>query len=141
MEKLDRIATHLGKVTDVREGLVVAEMEAVSACASCQAHSRCGFAESKNKIVEVPTADWQQYKKDEVVNIQIDEQHGLLAVLIAYVVPSIVMLAVIIVLSVMGVKEVFIIVSALGLLAVYTLVLYFTRGKVNNKFVLSVSKC
>ncbi len=65
MEKVARIASHDGIVKKVRKGFVEVQIKSISACATCQAHARCGFAESKDKTVEVPTSDWQSYSEGE----------------------------------------------------------------------------
>lgn len=99
MERLDRIASHDGIVIAVTPGRVRVRIEAVSACASCAAHGRCGFAESKEKEVDVPAADWSDYQPGQTVTVHIDESRGMLAVWLAYVLPALLMLAAIVGLS------------------------------------------
>ena len=141
MERLDRVATHDGIVTKVLEGRVEVRIEAVSACASCAAHGRCGFAESKEKRVEVPTKEWQQYSVGQNVKVNIDESRGMQAVWIAYVLPSLLLLAVIIGLSIARLPEWMVVVSAFLMLTLYIVVLYLRRKKVEGKFTLTVAPC
>ncbi len=141
MERLDRVATHDGIVTKVLEGRVEVRIEAVSACASCAAHGRCGFAESKEKRVEVPTKEWQQYSVGQNVKVNIDESKGMQAVWIAYVLPSLLLLAVIIGLSIARLPEWMVVVSAFLMLTLYIVVLYLRRKKVEGKFTLTVAPC
>ncbi len=141
MERLDRVATHDGIVTKVLEGRVEVRIEAVSACASCAAHGRCGFAESKEKRVEVPTKEWQQYSVGQNVKVNIDESKGMQAVWIAYVLPSLLLLAVIIGLSIVRLPEWMVVVSAFLMLTLYIVVLYLRRKKVEGKFTLTVAPC
>lgn len=141
MERLDRVATHDGIVTKVLEGRVEVRIEAVSACASCAAHGRCGFAESKEKRVEVPTKEWQQYSVGQNVKVNIDESKGMQAVWIAYVLPSLLLLAVIIGLSIARFPEWMVVVSAFLMLTLYIVVLYLRRKKVEGKFTLTVAPC
>lgn len=139
MEKLARIASHEGIVKNVKNGLVAVQIEAVSACATCQAHAHCGFAESKNKTVDVPTADWQQYHEGDTVTVHIDESRGMLAVWIAYVLPAIMMLAVIIGLSIARMPEWVVVLAAFAVLGFYILFLYLRRRKVESRFTLTIS--
>ena len=143
MERLDqrRIASHLGTVKAVREGSVDIEIESTSACATCQAHSRCGFAESKNKTVSVPTDQWQSYSEGDEVKVNIDESRGMLAVWIAYVLPALVMIGIIVALSTMGAAEWLVAISAIAALGLYVGALYLLRNKIGKKFTLTVEKC
>ena len=136
MERLDRIASHDGIVTAVKKDLVTVQIEAVSACATCAAHAHCGFAESKDKTLEVPAADWQQYSEGQPVTVHIDESRGLLAVWIAYVLPAVLMLAVIIGLSLAHMPEWVVVLAAFAVLGLYILILYLRRRKVESRFTL-----
>ena len=140
MEKMDRIASHDGVVTRLLDGRVEVKIEAVSACATCAAHGRCGFAESKDKTVEVPAADWRNYSVGEAVTVHIDESRGMLAVWLAYVLPALLMLAVIIGLSLAHVPEWAVVLGGFAVLGLYILVLYLRRRKVEKRFVLTITK-
>lgn len=131
---------HQGIVKEVKNGRVAVQIESVSACASCQAHSRCGFAESKNKTVEVPTSDWQDYAAGDTVDVFITEDHGLLAVLIAYVLPAVVVLAVAIGLALAGLPDWVVILATFAALALYLLILYRSRQRLDKKFKLTIHK-
>ncbi len=140
MERLERIASHEGLVKKSANGMVDVEIESTSACASCAAHARCGFAESKNKTISVPTTDWQKYNVGEAVLVHIDESRGMLAVWIAYVLPAIAMLGVIIGLSAAQMPEWVVAIAALAALGLYVGLLYLVRGKIGKKFTLTVDK-
>lgn len=139
MEKLERIASHDGIVTAVRPHRVTVRIEAVSACATCAAHSRCGFAESKEKEVEVPTSDWETYSPGQSVAVHIDESRGMLAVWIAYVLPALLILAAIISLSLAHVPEWAVVLAAFAVLGLYILVLYLRRHNVESRFTLTIT--
>ena len=140
MARLERIASHDGIVESVKKGLVAVKIESVSACATCQAHAHCGFAESKTKTVEIPTADWQQYQPGQQVTVNIDESRGMLAVWIAYVLPALLLLAVIVTLSILHLPEWTVVLAAFATLGLYILVLYLRRRKVEHHFTLTISK-
>ena len=139
MEKLERVASHDGIVQSVKQGLVAVQIESVSACATCQAHAHCGFAESKNKTVEVPTADWQQYHEGDNVTVHIDESRGMLAVWIAYVLPALLIIAAIVGLSIAHLPEWAVVLAAFAVLGIYILILYFRRRKVESHFTLTIT--
>ncbi len=139
MAKLERIASHDGIVKNVGKGLVAVEIASTSACAACEAHAKCGFAESKNKTIEVPTKQWSEYAEGEHVTVNIDQSRGLLAVWLAYVLPAVCMLAAIIGLSAAGAAEWVVAVVALAVLAIYVVILYLYRTKVEKHFTLTIT--
>lgn len=134
-----RIASHPGIVTAVDKGRVSVRIEAVSACASCAAHARCGFAESKEKTVEVPAADAQRYAPGDSVTVHIDENRGLLAVWLAYILPALLILAVIALFSILHFPEWAVVLAAFAALGLYILFLYFRRRHVESRFTLTLT--
>lgn len=139
MERLDRIASHDGVVTAVAPHRVTVQIEAVSACAACAAHGKCGFAESKDKTIQVPSDDWQRFAVGQRVVVNIDESRGMLAVWIAYVLPAILMLAAIVGLSLASAPEWLVVLSAFAVLGLYVALLYLRRRKIESRFTLSLS--
>ncbi len=140
MERNIQIASHAGVVTGVKEGLVAVQIESTSACASCAAHAKCGFAESKNKTVEIPTEDWRDYQQGDTVEVKIDESRGMLAVWIAYVLPALLLIVDIVGLSVAGLPEWAVVLSSFAVLGLYVAILYASRRKVEGRFTLTVNK-
>lgn len=136
---MKQIASHKGIVSGTRKGWVTVKIEAVSACAACAAHGKCGFAESKDKTIEVPTAEWQQYREGDEVTVNIDQGHGMLAVLIAYVLPALLIIGAIVALSLAGLPEWAVAAAAFAVLAVYIAALYFMRKRIDDNFTLTVS--
>lgn len=144
--------THPGTITNVSKKSVTVQIESVSACASCQAHSRCGFAESKTKTLDIPlscvdpdlrstlTQPRTEATFPTQVLVTIDTTHGLLAVLIAYLLPAILLLGVIVGLSLAGLPEWAVILLSLASLALYILLLVLFRQRIDNHFTLKVEK-
>ncbi len=141
MARLDKIASHDGIVDHLNHdgSIVSVVINTRSACTTCEAHSRCGFAESKDKVVDIPTQG-VAYTPGEHVIVNISEGRGLLAVWIAYVLPAIIMLAVIISLSMAHMSELVVIIAALAALALYVALLFLLRRHISSRFVLSVQK-
>lgn len=139
MERLDKIASHDGIVKKASAGYVTVEIASTSACASCAAHAKCGFAESKNKTMDIPTSEWANYSEGQAVVVNIDQSRGMLAVWLAYVLPALIMLAVILGLSYMGAAEWVVALAALAILGAYVAILYFLRSRLERKFNISIS--
>ena len=131
--------THPGIVTAVRDDAVTVQIHSVGACASCQANGKCGFAESKDKTLDIPTAHWQQYHEGQQVSVRISQGKGLLAVWIAYLLPALLLLAVAIGLSLAGLPETLVILATFATLALYILALRLLRHRIDNQFTLTLN--
>lgn len=143
--------THPGTILSVNKNSVSVQIESVSACAACQAHSRCGFAESKTKTLDIPLScvapdlraslaqsDSQAIAQSQVL-VTIDTSHGLLAVLIAYLLPALLLIGVIVALSLAGLPEWAVILLSLASLGLYILLLVLFRQRIDNHFTLKVA--
>ena len=130
---------HPGTVTSVKKGFVTVQITSLSACAACQAHSKCGFAESKTKTLDIPTALWQQYNVGEPVTVTIDHSRGLAAPWWAYLLPAILLIAAVVAFSLAGFSEPLVILFSLFTLGLYILLLYILRKKLDSKFTLTIT--
>lgn len=134
-----QIATHDGKVIATEQGLVRVEMHVISACSSCEAHEKCAFVDKAEKIVEVPTADWQRYAVGDSVVVSISEGLGLLAVLLAYLLPAILLIAAIVLTATLTGSEGLAALVTLVVVALYFLILYRFRDRLQRKFSFSIA--
>ncbi len=130
---------HPGTVTSVKKGFVTVQITSLSACAACQAHSKCGFAESKTKTLDIPTALWQQFNVGEPVTVTIDHSRGLAATWWAYLLPAILLITVVVAFSLAGFSEPLVILFSLFTLGLYILLLYILRKKLDSKFTLTIT--
>ena len=148
---------HPGIVTAVKPGFVTVQIESTSACAACAAHSKCGFAESKTKTLDIPIP--QDFKTSRLrdiktsglrdfetssfavgdrVTVTIDHTRGLLATWWAYVLPAILLIAVAVALSLAALPEPLVILLTFAPLGLYLLVLYLFREKLDSRFTLEL---
>lgn len=137
---METIATHPGIVIASTSQEVQVKMEVLSACASCQAHSHCGFAEKKDKIVNIATRDWQDYHPGDTVNVIINSGRGIQAAIIAYLIPALLLLATLITLLSLHVPETLTILFTLLVVALYGVILYLFRSRLQNKFTFRIEK-
>ena len=134
-----KIATHPAIVTAVQPGSVTVQMHVVSACASCEAHGSCGFADSKDKTMNIDTPRWQQYHVGDSVTVAIHSNLGLQAVLIAYLIPALLLLATFASLTALHLSEAWVALITLLVVALYGLLLYTLRHRLQRKFTLSIT--
>lgn len=137
---MERIATHSGIVVAADHGTVTVRMRVQSACSSCEAHAHCGFAESKDKTVEVQTSDWRSYAPGDPVVVAVNTELGLRAVLLAYLLPAAVLLAVFVFLTCAGLSEVVVALLSLASVALYGFILYLSRTRLQRRFSFSLSR-
>lgn len=81
---MSKVVQHSGTVQSTEQGKVVVRITSRSACGSCVAKQACGLAEATEKVVEVYTADWAQYKAGDEVLVGVKQQIGMKAVAMAY---------------------------------------------------------
>lgn len=129
-----QIARHDGIVIAVEEGIVKVQMHVVSACASCKAHDKCAFVDKAEKTVEVETPDWKDYCVGQNVVVSVNESMGLLAVLLAYFIPAVLLVATVMVFSRMQFSEGIVALLTLAIVTVYYLFLYLGRNSLQKNF-------
>ena len=134
------LATHDGTVKSVTDGIVTVEMHVLSACASCKAHEKCAFVDKADKIVEIETSDWKHYHEGDSVIVSINESLGLLAVLLAYVLPALLLIATLVLSIHLWGSELVASILTLILLAIYFTILYLCRDKLQRHFSFGLTK-
>ena len=123
------IVSHKGKVISSDKDNVRVEIVSESACSACHAAGLCGLAESKKKIVDVPSAPGTVYEPGQEVEVCLAQKTGLKAVLLSYVVPAMILLILILSLSLIGWGELAVGAITVAGVALYYLILYFCKGR------------
>ena len=133
------IIQHQGTVESIDGNHIRVRIVQISACASCVAHKYCNSSESKEKMIDVYTKEAASYAGGQSVNVYGTTSMGMRAVLWAFGVPFIVLVAVLYA-SIMltGGNEPLSALWALGSLTVYYLILYMCRDKMTKKFVFTI---
>lgn len=137
---MSQIATHDGKVLAATNGVVTVEMHVVSACSSCKAHEKCSFVDKAEKVVEVETTDWKNYHEGDTVTVSVNEGLGLLAVLLAYFLPAVIIVGAVILLSLFTNSEALAALAPIILITIYFLLLYKLRDRLQHKFSFGITK-
>ena len=115
-------------------------MHVLSACSSCKAHEKCAFVDKADKVVMVDTDQWQQYSVGERVIVSVNESLGLLAVLLAYLLPALLLVAAIVVLSALSVPEAMVALATLLIVTAYFLLLWRFHSRLQRKFSFGIRK-
>lgn len=135
---VDEEIRHSGKIVEITPSTIVVEIIAEEACGSCSAASLCGMSEVKKKLIEVPAA--LGYETGEEVWVLLKSSKGMKAVWLSYIVPLILLMATILILSGIGVSELICGLGAIGVIAVYYLLLFLFRNKVKKEYTFYIEK-
>ena len=132
--------SHRGRVISAGLQFVTVEIISESACSSCHAAGLCGMSEQKVKQIDVPTPVSEFYEEGEEVCVSLRASMGHKAVWIAYGIPLVVLVAVIMGLLAAGAGELVSGLAGIGALAVYYLCIWLLRSKLQDQYVFTISK-
>ena len=125
---------HKGKIIEITPEFTSVEIISESACGACHAKAMCAMAETEAKIIQLPTSGWTERKVGDEVVVALKASMGHKAVWLAYVVPLIVLVA-----GLFGGLRIFDELGAglfsIALVALYYLILYCFRKKLNNEYI------
>lgn len=125
---------HPGIVESIENGCVSVRIMQSSACCACKVAAHCNASETKEKIVEVNTAQAADYQMgDRVVVVVADAVVGFRACLYGYLLPLVVMVVALVVVLKATRSDGLAAVSALGMLVPYYIGLYLLRGKLKSR--------
>ena len=125
---------HCGEVVRIDGHSVFVRMTVSSACSACHAKGVCGASEQTDKVVEVETAAATDFQVGDSVEVALMQRDmGSTSVVLAYVVPFLVLAAVLVGAILLGASEGMAALSAMVGVALWYVVLYMLRDKIKNK--------
>ena len=132
--------SHKGRVVRMTPQVTTVAIEQHSACSQCHAAGLCGLADVVEKAIEVPTDPYAKYGVGDEVEVLLKASMGMKAVWLAYFIPLIVILAVILGLIALGVGEVVAGVSGIGAVGIYYFLLWLFRDSLRNEYVFTIKR-
>lgn len=133
--------THSGKVIGVFRDTVTVAVESSEACGSCASRSACSLGvQSNTRNILITTPDASSFSVGEIVTVATRTQMGLLAVLLCYAVPAVVLVAVLAAAVLCGVSEGVAALISLGSVAIYYGILWLVRDKLAQKISFTIEK-
>jgi len=130
---------HEGIIDHIDGDIAHVKIDSVSACASCHAKGVCSAADQEDKYLDVPLHG-AEYKRGDSVFVQVARHLGFRAVLMGYVYPFLILMAVLIGLLSAGVAELWAGSFALLSILPYYLLLYLFRNRISKSFTFSIKK-
>ena len=126
--------SHPGVVVGINDKDIDIEILSSSMCGSCGIKSACGMSEMQEKRVTVPKPADREFIVGQPVSIIMNTSQGNKAALFAYFIPAFLLVAIIVILSNLSIKEWITALVGIGMTAVYYLVLYFFKEKLKSEF-------
>jgi positive regulator of sigma E activity len=128
---------HEGIVASVDAKTVFVTINSVSACGSCSANHICGAGNGSEKVIEV-AANHSTLKAGDPVVVCIKRQSALKATLLAYVLPSVLAVATLIIVSAISNNELLAAALSLIIVAAYLFFLWLMRDVLKRTFTFSI---
>ena len=123
------------------DGTALVRIVQTSACAACKAKAMCASAESAEKEMTVVLLGDEQWAVGNEVEVMVQQKMGWKAVVLAYLLPFFVMLAVMLIgNAIWAVREEILGTVALCAMAVYYLVLGMFKDKLQKEFSFTARK-
>lgn len=130
---MEEHVSHPGVVVGIGEQDLEIEILSASSCGSCNIKSACGMSEMKEKRITVPRPQDKEFIVGQPVSIIMSARQGNKAALIAYFIPTLIIIVLTVVLSNL-IKEWLAALVGIGALAVYYVILYFFKEKLKSEF-------
>lgn len=130
---------HSGKVSEINIDSITVEVVSSSACAACHAKGVCGSSDTTNKLINVKDVDPKEYSIGENVTLYISEKTAVFVVMLAYIVPVVVIVALLSAFSIWGVEDAIGGVAVLLVIIIYFVILFLFKSKLNRKVSISVT--
>ncbi len=132
--KNEETISHEGVVSKITDDELEIKILAQSACAACHAKSACGMGEQAEKILTVPRPQGKDFTLNQKVNVRMAIGQGNKAAVLAYLIPILLLLAVLFACLGLGVNEGLAALISIVALVPYYIVLYLKRDKLKQKF-------
>jgi len=130
---------HKGRIDSINGHKINVSFIAISGCASCQVKGVCSAADMKEKNVEVIDFT-NQYKVGDIVNVTLKQSLGFRALFLGYLLPFLLVFAILIILTLVTNNEAISGIGALSVLVPYYLILYLLKEKIRKKFTFTLNK-
>lgn len=130
---------HEGIVREVKAQTIEVVIYSHSACSGCHAKGACGMSDTKQKIIIAERPAFEIKAGDRVI-VYAAMGNAIYSVVLAYVIPSVLIISAIFFLVRSGVNELTAAITSLVFLTGYFWALYLFRNKIGKKIKFTVNK-
>lgn len=126
--------SHEGIITKIEGSNIEVKILSRSACASCNIKGACNMSEMQEKIITIPAPKDKNLSIGQEVKISMGLGQANRAVIFAYVIPLIILVAMIFILSTLKIEEGLNALISIGTLIPYYLILFLFRNRLKRNF-------
>ena len=131
---------HKGVVLSTEEGVVRVAINVSEACGGCSARKSCAMGQTTRREIEIFTAESGNYSIGEIVKVGAKQSLGIMAVVLCYIVPLVVLVATLAIAVAMGLSEGVSAMVALGFTAIYYALLALMRNRISKRVTFTINK-
>ena len=134
---------HEGRIVEMDAQTISVEIVNKSACAACHAKGVCGASEEQVRIIVIPqtlATATAGYQIGDSVKLVLSATLGMKAVILAYGLPLLVLVAAIFVFSALGMQQLHVGLFSLAAVAVYYIIFSIFRDKLDKEFVFHIEQ-
>uniref|UniRef100_UPI0040578983 SoxR reducing system RseC family protein n=1 Tax=Alistipes sp. TaxID=1872444 RepID=UPI0040578983 len=129
---------HKGTVLSIEQGVVRVAIEVNEACGSCASRKACAMGQGTTREIVVCTDDAERYSVGEKVNVMARQSAGVMAVILCYVVPLVVLMTALAVAVALGCNEGLAALVSLTITALYYAVLGLFHKRISKRVVFTL---
>ena len=143
MSRTPQRIEHEGRIVGMDAQTISVEIVNKSACAACHAKGVCGASEEQVRTIVIPqtlTTATAGYQVGDSVKLVLSATLGMKAVILAYGLPLLVLVAAIFVFSALGLQQLHVGLFSLAAVAVYYIIFAIFRDKLDKEFVFHIEQ-
>ena len=125
---------HLGIVENIQGSHLSVRIVQTSACAACSVKGHCSSADSKDKIIDIIDTAAASYQVGENVMVVGETSMGMMAVLLAFVLPFLLLIFSLFLLMALLENELYAALLSLAVLVPYYYILWLNKTRLKQKF-------
>lgn len=126
--------TKTGRITAVEKKSLQVELQTCSACGDCSIKSSCGLREYRTNVIKIATDQASSYHVGDNVEVSLSSKNGIIAVIIAFVIPLILLIGTVISGYLYGLNDIQNCICAIIILIPYYFALFLSRRIWERKF-------
>lgn len=134
---MSKITKHIGIVCDQTEYLYRVRITSHTACSSCHAKGACSSADLQDKIIDIDKENCRKLNIGESVNVVISQNSAIFAVVIAYTIPILLIILIMVLSIIMEIKQGIAAFMILGSLVIYFTLLFILKNKLKARINIS----
>lgn len=131
---------HPAEIIKIDNKHIWAKVEVKSACGNCAVKGACGIGDCTDKIIEINVDNPQDYSIGSKIIVTLDQNYGFYALFLGYILPLILVLAVLFVSLFLGSDEIESGIYSIIILIPYYFGLSLSRKYLRKKFLFKIGE-